>query len=221
MNIFEMKVKFNAFLQLYRKRSGILNLILVCLAMNLGSPISSAALPSSSSESTVPSLKGSVLSGLDLLQDRQVTFSADGKKALVVVFLSALCPCSNSHVDELKSLAKIYGSIAFVGVHSNANEKLETAKSYFSSAKLPFSVIQDSRHDLADQLKAVRTPHAFVLNSEGQILYKGGVSDSSDCSKAGRKYLREALADIDSGKPVRTPEGRALGCAISRGESPW
>lgn len=140
------------------------------------------------------------------------------QKGLVVVFLSAYCPCSNSHLTELAALSNEHPGYEFIGVHSNSNEKPEEAKKYFKNAGLPFSVIQDKGGKIADDLKAYKTPHAYIFNQAGEVVYQGGVSNSRDFDRSDRKYLREALDDLKKGQAVRTPEGRTLGCVISRGD---
>jgi peroxiredoxin len=145
-----------------------------------------------------------------------VTIADPKKKGTVVVFLSAKCPCSDSHIVELKSLAEKYKDFEFVGVHSNIDESSEMTKEYIQKEKLPFPVIQDSKTQIADEFKANKTPHVFVLNSKGEIQYQGGVSDSRRFDNADKKFLREALEDLDAGKTVRIPNGRTLGCAITR-----
>jgi thioredoxin-related protein len=146
---------------------------------------------------------------------QEVKPSAEGT---VVVFLSASCPCSNSHVAELKSLAQEFPQFAFVGVHSNVDEEATATKEYFQKVKMGFPVLQDDNAKIADEFKALKTPHAFILSKDGKVLYQGGVSSSRDITKADRKYLREALNDLKEHHAVKTPEGRTLGCTISRGE---
>lgn len=87
---------------------------------------------------------------------------------MVVVFLSVTCPCLNSHIPELISLAEAYPDFAFVAVNSNSNETLAPAQDYFKAAKLSFPVIQDQDSKLANQFKALKTPHAFVLKKKNQ-----------------------------------------------------
>lgn len=140
-----------------------------------------------------------------------------GAKGLAIVFLSAKCPCSNSHLGELKALAKDYPEFSFAGVHANADEPVELARKYFNDAALPFAVIEDAGQKLAEQFRALKTPHAFVVGPKGDLLYKGGVSSSSDFARAEHKYLREALEDLQQGRAVRTPSARTLGCVIARG----
>lgn len=159
-----------------------------------------------------------LISGEDLLTNMKLQISSEGKKGLVVVFLSARCPCSNSHNTELRELAEKYKEFNFVAVHSNTEEGKEISIPYFKGASFPFPVIEDQNTKLADQLQAFKTPHSFVFSPEGKPLFEGGVSNSSNCATADRKYLREALEDLQAGKPVRTPEGRTLGCVITRKE---
>lgn len=157
------------------------------------------------------SATASPLSGQDLFTGKPVTVK-EGKKGKVVLFMSAKCPCSNAHVPALKKLAAEFPDFSFVAIHSNSDESLESAKAYFRS--FPFPVIQDEKCKLADELKALKTPHAFVIGPDDKILYKGGVTSSS--SGEGKPYLRDALADLEAGKEVRVPVGRTIGCVIAR-----
>lgn len=134
------------------------------------------------------------------------------------MFLSAKCPCSISHEETLKDLAQEFKDFAFVGVHSNVDEDPEMAQKHFAEAKLPFKVIEDSQAKLANLYKANKTPHAFVVSPKGEILYRGGVTDSKNAGMARTYFLKEALTDIQNGRAVRRSEGRTLGCTISRGE---
>lgn len=156
------------------------------------------------------------IEGTDLLGGEKISVAAAEKKGMVVVFLSAKCPCSNSHVTEMKSLYKDFPDFEFVAVHSNADEP--AAKAYFEKIALPFRVIEDKDFALANQLKALKTPHVFVVDQEGKTLYQGGVTDSKKLERANKKYLRAALTDVHEGRAVAIAEGRTLGCEISRGE---
>lgn len=158
------------------------------------------------------------ISGQNLLTSEKIELQTEGQKGLVVVFVSAICPCSDSHVQELNRLAKDFSDFKFVAIHSNVNEPLEMSQAYFKKAGFSFPVIEDQKAQLADQFQAFKTPHSFVVLPDGSFAYQGGVSNSHDFAKSKRKYLREALADIQAGRAVQTPEGRTLGCVISRGE---
>jgi len=157
------------------------------------------------------------LSGIDLLSGK-TTFISPKEKGTVLVFLSAKCPCSHSHTEILKNLSSEFRYFAFYAVHSNSDEPQELAKSYFKALDLNFPILNDQSGFLADKFKALKTPHAFVLSPRGEIIYKGGVTNSSDGKSARVHFLKEVLTDINSNKPPRIFEGRTLGCVISRGE---
>lgn len=154
----------------------------------------------------------------DILDQRLRKIEIGSHNGLVVVFLSAKCPCSASHLEELIRLAKDFPRFQFVGVHSNANESREPTAAYFQKAALPFPVLQDSGANWADAYRALKTPHAFVVLKDGSVAYQGGVSDSEILSQAQTHYLRKALTDLQAGRTIEIPLARTLGCAILRGE---
>jgi AhpC/TSA family len=169
--------------------------------------------------------KGAVMqnmTGLDLVTGKPLTVSF--KTITILVFLSARCPCSHSHMGELQKLSKGFPQFQFVGIHSNWDEPPAQAKVYFKGNPIGFPVIQDENMMWADKYRAAKTPHTFVVKSEfiegeikSSVLYKGGVSNSALFDQAERKYLREVLTDLSQNKPPRIQEGRTLGCLISRG----
>ena len=161
-----------------------------------------------------------VFSGVDLRNGKEMTLLREDSKtkATVVVFVSSKCPCSMSHIPELKALARDFADVRFIAINSNGDETVETAGKYFAAQELPFPVLRDLKYQWADEFKAVKTPHAFILDNQGQRLFQGGVSNSAMFPRADRKYLRDTLEDIQAGQTIRTPLARALGCAITRGE---
>lgn len=156
--------------------------------------------------------------GVDLRNGTESSFVREDKehKATVLIFLSSKCPCSMSHLEEVKNLAKENPEVRFIGVNSNSDESLEDSKKYFAAQGIPFPVLKDDKAVLADEFKAVKTPHAYILDATGKKLYQGGVSNSAMFPKADRPYLREALGDLKAGREIKTPLARALGCAILR-----
>jgi hypothetical protein len=169
----------------------------------------------------------------DLYQPKNITFPNPKAKASVLVFLSAKCPCSASHEPILKDLASKYAKdgIEFIAVHANQNEALEVTRSHFvradvgagSSAatvasvpaSLGFPMVEDRGAKIANELKALKTPHAYIIQN-GKVVYEGGVDDSADAAEAEKHYLADALVEIKNNKPVTTAKTRSLGCVIKR-----
>lgn len=138
------------------------------------------------------------------------------KKGTVLVFVSARCPCSNSHLFHLQDLVKQFPDFKFIGVHSNQDESLDLGKTYFAPKKLNYPVLRDEGAKLANQFGALKTPHAFVISADDKILYAGPVSSSIIFQEADSHYLQEFLESLKTGNPPPTIKKRPLGCYISR-----
>lgn len=149
---------------------------------------------------------GGLTSGVDL--------APGDKRATAVIFVSPDCPCSTSHEPVLKSLAVKYPAIRFVGVYAGPEDA--RTKAHFAKANFPFSLIYDPKYLLADELGALKTPHAFVLDRDRKILYQGGVDDTHDARKATEPYLDRALASVIAGKDPNPREVRTLGCYLRK-----
>jgi hypothetical protein len=62
------------------------------------------------------------------------------------------------------------------------------------------------------------TPHMFVINDKGILVYAGGIdnqpsTDPADISTA-TNYVTTALDEAMAGKPVKTPTARPYGCSV-------
>jgi hypothetical protein len=157
------------------------------------------------------------LEGVDLKTGKSAkTEIASAPRATVVTFLSAVCPCSNSHEGTLESLRAKYESqgFRFVAIHSNPDEA--NAAEHFQASPLQLGVLEDPGAKLADAFGALKTPHVFVVSPKGEILYQGGIDDSHQASQAKKHFLGDALAAISSGRTPENQKTRTLGCVISR-----
>ena len=160
------------------------------------------------------------MTGMDVVSGARHTLDPSSSKATVYVFLSARCPCSNGHEGALKALHQEFAKkgFQFVGIHSNQNENPEETRAHFVEAKLPFPVVEDEGAKLADEFRALKTPHVFVKKGEDS-LFEGGVDDTASGMDSKKQFLRNALLEIESGKSVSQSRVRVLGCAISRSKS--
>ncbi len=161
------------------------------------------------------------ISGREFLTGEKKNISFDQQKnGTVLLFLSARCPCSDGHIPAVRELAHTFGKkgFAFIGINSNANESFDEAKDYFNKKELPFPVIKDELSRIANHFEAFKTPHVYVVNSSGKIVFQGGVDDSRVYEKAKKHYLKEALTAIQLGEEPPEKSVRVMGCEIQRPE---
>lgn len=137
-------------------------------------------------------------------------------KGYVFYFLNGRCPCSQSHFSHLNSLQKKYSDFDFVGFHSNKNMNKEMAIEKFSKFNISFPIFIDQDLKYANILKAAKTPHVFVLNMKGDIVYQGGATNSRNPNRVSKFYLRDALESMNLGQKPLIKIGKILGCYIER-----
>lgn len=82
----------------------------------------------------------------------------------------------------------------------------------------PHAVILDSEGNIGRIYNAKTTPHMFIIDATGQLIYMGGIdsittSNPDDISRA-TQYVRVALQEIAAGKPVSTAVTKPYGCSV-------
>jgi hypothetical protein len=148
---------------------------------------------------------------------------AEGKKAFVVVFLSAECPVAASYFPLLNDMAQTYSrrGVVFVGIV--VDEALPARSPGEKEPLLP--LFRDSRLAAAEILGAALAPQAFVLDADFVLRYRGRIDDgySSRAQRNPRPTrcdLREALDDVLASRNVRVPSTPAVGCPLPRRTAP-
>jgi peroxiredoxin len=76
----------------------------------------------------------------------------------------------------------------------------------------------DPKGKVGHMYGARTTPHMFVINPQGVLIYAGGIdnkpsADPADIATA-KNYVTTALDEAMAGKPVTTPTARPYGCSV-------
>ena len=80
------------------------------------------------------------------------------------------------------------------------------------------AVLLDPAGTVGRTYDARTTPHMFVINPQGTLVYMGGIDDvptprQGDLARA-RQLVDAALAEATAGRPVSTPASRPYGCNV-------
>ena len=82
----------------------------------------------------------------------------------------------------------------------------------------PTAVLIDADSAAGRAYAARTTPHMFVIDPAGAIIYEGAIDDRRSARAADRKaahnYVRAALDDALGGKPVRVASTTPYGCSV-------
>jgi alkyl hydroperoxide reductase subunit AhpC len=82
----------------------------------------------------------------------------------------------------------------------------------------PTAVLLDPTGQLGHLYDAKTTPHMFVINPQGTLIYNGAIDDrpTSDLSdiNGAKNYVSQALDEAMAGKSVSVPTTRPYGCSV-------
>jgi hypothetical protein len=82
----------------------------------------------------------------------------------------------------------------------------------------PSYVVLDADGKIGKLYGAQTTPHFFIINAQGNLVYKGGIDSIPSAKKediaTATNYVKEALAAVSSGKQVAQATTKPYGCSI-------
>ena len=101
-----------------------------------------------------------------------------------------------------------------------ASEANDTVK---KNDAAPAAVLLDPKSRIARAYSATVTPHMYVIDAAGMLVYKGGIdsipsSNVNDIARA-KQYVRVALDEVLAGKPVSVASTRPYGCTLKYGDN--
>jgi peroxiredoxin len=82
----------------------------------------------------------------------------------------------------------------------------------------PTAVLLDPKGDLGHLYGAKTTPHMFIINPQGQLIYDGAIDDKPTTDQSNiagaANYVTAALEQAVVGKPVVVATSRPYGCSV-------
>jgi len=80
------------------------------------------------------------------------------------------------------------------------------------------AVLLDPGGDVGRLYGAKTTPHMFIINPQGNVIYQGAIDDTPSADPAdipgSNNYVRSALNQAMAGKSVVDPSTKAYGCSV-------
>jgi hypothetical protein len=144
-------------------------------------------------------------------------------KYVVLEWVNPDCPFVKRHYDSgnMPSVQKNAGTDVAWLVISSTNA---SHREYRDGANLDAwlkargaahtAMLMDPDGTVGRLYEAKTTPHMFVIDPQGALIYAGAIDDNRRDSKGARNYVQMALAESRAGKPVSTPVTSAYGCTI-------
>jgi len=149
-------------------------------------------------------------------------------KVVVLEWINHDCPFVKKHYDKghMQALQKeaTDKGVVWLSICSSAPGKQghQSAKDHNKLAKdkgvNATAILIDEDGTVGKAYKAETTPHMYVIDAEGKLVYQGAIDDKRSANTAdiatSKNYVREALAAVWEGKPVAEPKTKAYGCSV-------
>ena len=144
-------------------------------------------------------------------------------KTVVLEWMNFECPFSIYHYQTkptMVSLAKKHKdkNVVWFAVNSTNHTKPDANLAFAEKNKLPFPILNDIPGKVGKAYGAKTTPHIFIIDKAGWIVYDGAI-DNAPMGKIvlGKQYVNyasEALDALVAGRSVTTPQTKPYGCTV-------
>lgn len=149
-------------------------------------------------------------------------------KTVVLEWHNPGCPFVQKHynsgnMQKTQAAAKAQG-VVWLTINSGAKGKQGDLTPAEAQAMMKDQNFK-SDHYLFDRAGQVgkaygarTTPHMYIIDGDGHLVYQGGIDDKPTANPAdidgARNHVTAALAEIKAGKAVSVAESRPYGCSV-------
>lgn len=153
-------------------------------------------------------------------------------KTIVLEWFNPGCPfvvAAHGKDGELAGMSTKVAAdgVVWLSINSSAAGKegsgAEMNKKMRDEWKIKNPVLLDESGDVGRMYGAKSTPHMFVIDAKGMLVYRGALDNAPMGKVDGptkMNYVAMALADLKAGKPVATKETKSYGCSVKYAVKP-
>lgn len=163
-----------------------------------------------------------------MAKNSTVSLSDFKNKIVVLEWLNHGCPFVRKHYDSenMQKLQKKFTekNIIWLSIISSAEGKqgyvdkagaLEDKKNNRSFAS---DILIDKDGKVGQLYSAKTTPHMFIIDQAGTLIYQGAIDDQPDTDlksiSIAKNYISKALEEVLEGKRISNPTTKSYGCSV-------
>jgi len=191
------------------------------LALAVASAFCGVALANAPVGSPAPAFSVTDLTG------KPVSLADYKGKTVVLEWHNFGCPFVQKHYrsGNMQTLQKKYGAdVVWLAVNSTNKGSSDYTEPMKLTAQLkdfgaaPSKYLVDEPGAMGHAYGAKTTPHMYIIDPSGKVVYNGAIDDkrSTDPAdvKTSKNYVVAALDELKAGKPVTTTSTTPYGCSI-------
>jgi peroxiredoxin len=141
-------------------------------------------------------------------------------KIVVLEWTNPNCPFVLRHyaAKTMQTLNSQYQDkgVIWLAINSGQSTTNESNKQWATDQNISYPVLNDSTGATGHAYHATNTPEMFIVGTDGNLLYMGGIDNDPEGDKTSDKinYVHQALDEILAGKSVSAPESKPYGCSV-------
>jgi peroxiredoxin len=151
---------------------------------------------------------------------KRVSLADYSGKIVVLEWINPECPFVVRHADAktMATLASKYAgkNVVWVGVNSTHFMGNDANAKWIAKHSLPYPILNDASGAIGRAYGARTTPHMYIIDPTGKLVYAGGIDDDPGGSKGASAVnsVDKALDELTSGKAVSVAESKPYGCSV-------
>jgi peroxiredoxin len=160
---------------------------------------------------------------------KQVKLADFKGKHVVLEWTNPNCPFVVKHYgsNNMQSLQKdnTAKDVVWLSVNSTAKSHQDYMAPASLSSKMlgewkavPTGLLMDESGAVGKRYEAKTTPHMFVIDPKGTLVFAGGIDDKRSANpadiKGAKNFVRAALDESMAGKPVSVATATPYGCSV-------
>lgn len=185
-----------------------------CIAISL---IGSAAAVRAADQAAV----GAAAPGFDLRDESGAThaLSSYAGKLVVLEWTNPGCPFVQRHyrAGTMETLSREYpdAEVVWLAVNSTHDNTPEASRVWRAEQGFDYPTLQDPKGAVGHAYGARTTPHMFVIDPQGRLVYEGAIDDDPHGRKdTPQNYVQGALAQQKQGAKPNPSETEPYGCSV-------
>ena len=142
-------------------------------------------------------------------------------KVVVLEWINPECPVcvrvmeQGIVADTVKGVKEQFPDAVYVAINSSAarQSSLDATAGYMKSHKLEVPALLDGDGKVGQEYGARTTPHCFVIDASGVLVYAGAIDDGAN-GDAKTNYVVNAAKQLKAGEKVSPSETKSYGCSV-------
>lgn len=161
-------------------------------------------------------------------KEGEVTLSSFKGKIVVLEWLNHGCPFVRKHYDtgNMQALQTKYvgQNVIWLSIVSSAEGKQgyvnakAAREEMVKNKSAATNILLDPTGKVGQMYEAKTTPHMYIIDQKGTLVYQGAIDDKPDTDKesvaTAKNFVAQALDEVIAGKKVARPTTKSYGCAV-------